>query len=102
MTTFSLRRCKRAGQGRRPGEGQIAAAASEWRVAAAELRPLRRLLEDPKTGGIIAIYGGPGYYRPQLQAGCICDINMAEAPHPVGSSFKPYVLATAVNENMNV
>jgi membrane peptidoglycan carboxypeptidase len=27
---------------------------------------------------------------------------MAEAPHPVGSSMKPYVLATAINQGMNV
>jgi membrane peptidoglycan carboxypeptidase len=57
------------------------------------------VLEDPKTGAILAVYGGPGY-----SSGCTddCWINMAESPQPVGSSFKPYVLATAVNEGMNV
>ncbi len=57
------------------------------------------VLEDPTTGGILAIYGGPGY-----ESGCTddCWINMAESPQPVGSSFKPYVLSTAVNEGMNV
>ncbi len=57
------------------------------------------VLEDPLTGGILAVYGGPGY-----SSGCTddCWINMAESPEPVGSSFKPYVLSTAVNEGMNV
>ena len=51
------------------------------------------------TGAILAIYGGPGY-----SSNCTddCWINMAESPQPVGSSFKPYVLSTAVNEGMNV
>ncbi len=31
-----------------------------------------------------------------------CDQNNAEIPQPVGSSFKPIVLATAVSEGMNV
>jgi membrane peptidoglycan carboxypeptidase len=60
-------------------------------------------LIDPKTGAITAIYGGPGYLSNQAQ--CLkvnCDINNAEVPEEVGSSFKPYVLATAVNEGMNV
>jgi membrane peptidoglycan carboxypeptidase len=60
-------------------------------------------LIDPKTGAITAIYGGPGWYS----KGCAnvqraCDINTAETPQEVGSSFKPYVLATAVNEGMSV
>jgi membrane peptidoglycan carboxypeptidase len=60
-------------------------------------------LIDPKTGAITAIYGGPGWYS----KGCTnvqlaCDINTAETPQEVGSSFKPYVLATAVNEGMSV
>lgn len=60
-------------------------------------------LEDPTTGGIVAIYGGPGYISNQKR--CLrlyCQYNMAEAPHPVGSSMKPYVLATAINQGMNV
>jgi membrane peptidoglycan carboxypeptidase len=60
-------------------------------------------LEDPKTGAIIAIYGGPGYISDQKKcARLFCDYNMAEAPHPVGSSMKPYVLAAAINQGMNV
>jgi membrane peptidoglycan carboxypeptidase len=60
-------------------------------------------LIDPKTGGITAIYGGPGYLS--NAAKCLkvdCQIDNAEVPEEVGSSFKPYVLATAVNEGMNV
>jgi membrane peptidoglycan carboxypeptidase len=58
-------------------------------------------LEDPHTGGIIAIYGGPGYSASHC-ARLYCDYNMAEAPHPVGSSMKPYVLATAIDQGMDV
>ncbi|HSR85106.1 MAG TPA: transglycosylase domain-containing protein [Streptosporangiaceae bacterium] len=58
-------------------------------------------LEDPKTGAIIAIYGGPGYGVSHCLR-LLCDYNMAEAPHPVGSSMKPYVLAAAINMGMNV
>ncbi len=57
-------------------------------------------LIDPQTGAIDAIYGGPGYGASNCNG--VCDLDMAESPHPVGSSFKPYVLATAVNEGMNV
>jgi membrane peptidoglycan carboxypeptidase len=65
------------------------------------------VLESAKTGAITAVYGGPGYpttYTKQSQKWCDtwdCEYNMAEAPEPVGSAFKPYVLATAVNEGMN-
>ncbi len=58
------------------------------------------VLEDPRNGAILAIYGGPGAgvkhcYRLQ------CDDNSAEVPHQAGSSFKPYVLAAAVHAGMN-
>jgi membrane peptidoglycan carboxypeptidase len=60
-------------------------------------------LIDPKTGAITAIYGGPGFLTNAKQCNRVdCEINTAEVPQEVGSSFKPYVLATAVNENMNV
>ena len=60
-------------------------------------------LIDPKTGAITAIYGGPGFLSSTKQCTRVdCEINTAEVPQEVGSSFKPYVLATAVNENMNV
>jgi len=59
------------------------------------------VLEDPSTGAIWAVYGGPGYGAPNCDASN-CQFNYAEAAEPVGSSFKPYVLAAAVNANMNV
>ncbi len=59
------------------------------------------VLEDPKTGAIWAVYGGPGYGAPSCNL-TNCYLNMAEAPEQVGSSFKPYVLAAAVNAGMNV
>jgi membrane peptidoglycan carboxypeptidase len=53
------------------------------------------ILEKPGTGAIVAMYGGPNYAKRQL--------NMAtQSRNQVGSSFKPYVLATAVHEGMNV
>ena len=53
------------------------------------------MLEKPGTGAIVAMYGGPNYAKRQL--------NMAtQSRNQVGSSFKPYVLATAVSQGMNV
>ncbi|MGH3397777.1 MAG: transglycosylase domain-containing protein, partial [Streptosporangiaceae bacterium] len=64
-------------------------------------------LEQPSTGAILAMYGGPGYQTSTTRQVKVCDrvkcaFNFAEAPAPVGSSFKPYVLATAVKLGMNV
>lgn len=59
------------------------------------------VLEDPKTGAIWAVYGGPGYGTPNCNV-TDCQLNTAEAAEQVGSSFKPYVLSEAVNEGMNV
>lgn len=59
------------------------------------------VLEDPKTGAIWAVYGGPGYGTPNCDV-TDCQFNYAEAAIQVGSSFKPYVLSEAVNEGMNV
>ena len=59
------------------------------------------VLENPATGAIEAIYGGPGYgVKNCTQVSCY--LNMAEDPKQVGSSFKPYVLAAAVLQGMNV
>jgi membrane peptidoglycan carboxypeptidase len=71
------------------------------------------VLEDPASGGIEALYPGPGYQgskyngtgRVISKSLCVkihCQENMALAREQVGSSFKPYVLATAVKEGMNV
>jgi membrane peptidoglycan carboxypeptidase len=59
------------------------------------------VLEDAKTGAIVAIYGGPGFGSKHCRA-TSCQYNTAEIAEPVGSSFKPYVLSAAVKQNMNV
>ncbi len=101
-TTFSPSMMQRLTRAVNAEKKQVAAAA-----AAQGMSPLPYYdhfgisLEDPNTGGIIAIYGGPGYNASHCQR-LYCDYNMAEAPHPVGSSMKPYVLATAINQGMDV
>ncbi len=61
-------------------------------------------LINPTTGGIEAVYEGANYSAPQKQCNAVdCQYRMAtEARNQVGSSFKPYVLATAVSQGMNV
>ena len=61
-------------------------------------------LQNPSTGAIVAMYPGRGQNMPAKQCKIYdCDLNTAVyAREQVGSSFKPYVLATAVNEGMNV
>ncbi len=60
------------------------------------------LLEQPGTGDILAFYGGPNYDASNC-AKIFCQLNMAtQNREQVGSSFKPYVLATAVSEGMDV
>jgi membrane peptidoglycan carboxypeptidase len=68
-----------------------------WALVGAEL-------QDPKTGQIIAEYPGKGQGLPSTQCKVAdCDVNTAVyAREQVGSSFKPYVLATAVGQGMNV
>jgi membrane peptidoglycan carboxypeptidase len=72
------------------------------------------VLEDPGSGAIQAVYGGPGYagwkyngtgkvITAKLCAKIRCMWDMAtQNREQVGSSFKPYVLATAVKAGMNV
>jgi membrane peptidoglycan carboxypeptidase len=68
-----------------------------WAMVGAEL-------QDPKTGQILAEYPGRG--QNVTVADCKaseCQVNTAAyAREMAGSSFKPYVLATAVSEGMNV
>jgi len=66
-----------------------------WALVGAEL-------QDPKTGEIIAEYPGKGQNLTKAQCAGTCMINTATDRQPVGSSFKPYVLATALNQGMNV
>ena len=72
------------------------------------------VLEDPATGAIQALYPGPGYPgakyngtgRAITASYCkkiACEVNMAVYNREqVGSSFKPYILSTAVKQGMNV
>ncbi|MBD2897399.1 Penicillin-binding protein 1A [Actinomadura sp. RB99] len=50
---------------------------------------------DPKTGGVIAAYGGPSYQKQQF------DDSFQGAVQP-GSSFKPIVLATALDNGVSL
>jgi membrane peptidoglycan carboxypeptidase len=60
------------------------------------------VLENPKNGAIEAMYGGPGYNAKHCKE-LDCKFDMAlQARAQVGSSFKPYVLAAAVKQGMNV
>jgi len=57
------------------------------------------VLEDVKNGAILAMYSGPNYNK----KGCNCQFdNALQSRNQVGSSFKTYVLATAVKAGMNV
>jgi membrane peptidoglycan carboxypeptidase len=83
-------------------------------AAAQGMSPFQRydrlgaVLENVKNGAITAIYGGPGWPTSQSKKAikrcdaADCYINAAEDAEQVGSSFKPYVLATAVRQGMNV
>jgi membrane peptidoglycan carboxypeptidase len=53
------------------------------------------VLEQPGTGAILAMYGGQNYNKNQYD-------NALLSRNQVGSSFKPFVLATAVKQGMNV
>ncbi len=61
-------------------------------------------LQNPANGAIVAMYPGRTQNMPPKQCQLYdCDLNTAVyAREQVGSSFKPYVLATAVSEGMNV
>lgn len=50
---------------------------------------------DPKTGGVVAAYGGPGYNKQQFD-------DSFDAKVQPGSSFKPIVLATALKEGTSL
>ena len=62
------------------------------------------VLEQPGTGAIVAMYSGPSYSEPHRRCQrTFCNVDMALANREqVGSSFKPYVLATARSQGMSV
>jgi membrane peptidoglycan carboxypeptidase len=53
------------------------------------------VLEQPGTGAILAMYSGANYSKNQYD-------DALQSRNQVGSSFKPYVLSTAVSQGMNV
>ena len=59
-------------------------------------------LQNPQTGAIVAFYGGVGANVPAPYCHSFCGNNTVLTREQVGSSFKPYVLATAVQQGMNV
>ncbi|HXW43912.1 MAG TPA: transglycosylase domain-containing protein [Streptosporangiaceae bacterium] len=96
-STFSQAKVDQLARSVNEEKAQMAAAG----VSLPDYDRIGAVLENAKTGAIVAVYGGPGYYS----KGCDktdCFLNTAEIPEPVGSSFKPYVLSTAVSEYMNV
>ena len=72
------------------------------------------VLENPGDGSIQALYPGPGYPGARYNGTgkvitnsfckkIACEVNMAVYNREqVGSSFKPYILATAIKQGMNV
>ena len=65
-------------------------------------RTSARCWSSPAPATILAMYGGPNFNARNC-ARIFCQFNMAtENREQVGSSFKPYVLATAVSEGMDV
>ncbi len=90
---------------------------SEMSAGGESLQPYMHVgavLEDPANSAIVAMYPGPGYPGSKYngtgkvitQKFCNeihCEVNMAVYnQEQVGSSFKPYILATAVANGMNV
>lgn len=60
------------------------------------------VLQRPDNGAIVAMYSGPAYNARHCQK-IKCQLDMAlQNREQVGSSFKPYVLAAARQEGMNV
>ena len=59
-------------------------------------------LQNPQTGAITAFYGGPGENIPAKYCNDCYENTAVYTREQVGSSFKPYVLATAVSQGMNV
>jgi membrane peptidoglycan carboxypeptidase len=61
---------------------------------------LGAVLEQPGTGAIRAFYAGPGFGVKHCNQ-VSCQQNMILDSQQVGSSFKPYVLTTAISQGMN-
>jgi membrane peptidoglycan carboxypeptidase len=96
-TTFNLAKVNALARSVNQEKAQMRAAGLPFRL----YDRIGAVLEDAKTGAIVAIYGGPGFGSKHCKA-TSCQYNTAEIAEPVGSSFKPYVLAAAVKQDMNV
>jgi membrane peptidoglycan carboxypeptidase len=100
VTTFSRPLMKALYQSVAQNEQQMAAGGR----ALPRYAHVGAVLQQPKTGAILAMYAGPNYgLSPRRCKRVDCQYNMAlQSRNQVGSSFKPYVLATAVSQGMNV
>src|ERR1700722_13375478 len=78
-------------------KGATVSSLPAWALVGAEL-------QDPKTGQVLAEYPGKGQDMSPAQCEIAeCDVNTAAyTREQAGSSFSPYVLATAVSEGLNV
>jgi membrane peptidoglycan carboxypeptidase len=105
-TTFSMAKVNALARAVNQEKGAIQQAAAESGGVYLKFQNYDRIgavLENSKTGAILAVYGGPGYLSDMKRCKLdTCQLNMAEEAEPVGSSFKPYVLAEAVKLGMNV
>jgi membrane peptidoglycan carboxypeptidase len=103
-TTFSMAKVNALARAVNEEKGQIqqqAALSGGLYVKFQNYDRIGAVLENSKSGAIVAVYGGPGFGSKRCNL-TSCDINMAEEAEPVGSSFKPYVLSEAVRLGMNV
>ena len=105
-TTFNLAKINALARSIKAEKADIKVAADDSGGVYVSFRSYDRIgavLENSKTGAIVAIYGGPGYLSNQKSCNASnCQINMAESAEQVGSSFKPYVLSAAVKQGMSV
>jgi membrane peptidoglycan carboxypeptidase len=98
-TTFSMAKVKALARSINEEKAQMRADG----LPAHDYDRIGAVLENSRTGGIVAIYGGDGYLtNAKLCRAVDCYINNAESAQPVGSSMKPYVLSAAVNQGMSV
>ena len=102
-TTFIMSKVKALAQAIQQEKARIKANSAYGGVPFRNYDRIGAVLENSKTGAIVAIYGGPGYLSNQKRCNASdCQLNQAESAEPVGSSFKPYVLSDAVNQGMSV
>ncbi len=78
---------------------QKAAVRAQDEVLGARKRPVSGMAAvEPGTGRILAMYGGRDFTGSQPAA----QVNLATNRRPAGSSFKPYTLATALEQGISL